>query len=83
VRDGRLTGVVTDGDLRRNMAGLMDRRPAEIATRTPRTIAPDALIGEAVAEMNAAKVISLCVVEPDGRLIGLIRLHDCLRAGVL
>ncbi|TVQ41345.1 MAG: CBS domain-containing protein, partial [Spirochaetaceae bacterium] len=44
---------------------------------------PEALVSEAVQAMNAAKVTSLCVVENGGRLVGLVRLHDCLRAGVV
>lgn len=83
VVDGRLTGVITDGDLRRNLDGLMTRRAADVATRSPRSIAPDALIAEAVRVMNGNKVNALCVVDGGGRLVGLIRLHDCLRAGVV
>jgi arabinose-5-phosphate isomerase len=83
VRDGWLTGVITDGDLRRNMAGLMDRRAADVATPRPRSIGPDALIAEAVRTMNAGTVTALCVVDPPGRLVGLVRLHDCLHAGVV
>ena len=81
--EGRLSGVITDGDLRRNLDGLMERRAADVATRNPRSIAPDALVSEAVRQMNQSKVNALCVVEADGRLVGLVRLHDCLRAGVV
>ena len=81
--DGRLTGVITDGDLRRHLDGLMERRAGDVATRNPRCIAPEALVSEAVQVMNAAKVTSLCVVAEGGRLVGLVRLHDCLRAGVV
>jgi len=80
---GRLTGVITDGDLRRHLDGLLDRRAGDVATRRPRCIAPDALVSEAVQAMNAAKVTALCVVEGGDRLVGLVRLHDCLRAGVV
>jgi arabinose-5-phosphate isomerase len=84
VVDGpRLTGIITDGDLRRNMDGLMDRRAGDVATRSPKTIAPDALVSEAVAVMNGKKVNALCVVDDTGELRGMIRLHDCLRAGVV
>ncbi|KIQ71390.1 KpsF/GutQ family sugar-phosphate isomerase [Wenxinia marina] len=79
--DGRLTGVVTDGDLRRNMAGLMERRPADIASRDPVTVAPSCLAPEALALMNARKVGAVVVVE-DGRPVGVLHLHDLLRAGV-
>lgn len=79
----RLTGIITDGDLRRNMDGLMTRRAADVATRNPKTIQPDALVSEAVALMQGKTVTALCVVDDAKQLKGLIRLHDCLRAGVI
>ncbi|SLN32960.1 Arabinose 5-phosphate isomerase KdsD [Aquimixticola soesokkakensis] len=80
--DHHLTGIVTDGDLRRNLSGLMDKTAGDIASTSPRTIAPDALIEEAVAQMNARKVSVLPVVDAAGVLAGAIHIHDCLRAGV-
>ena len=77
-----LVGSITDGDLRRHLVGLMDQKAGDVATKTPRTIAPDALASEALAVMNEHNISSLFVVEDDRRLIGLIRIHDCLRAGV-
>ena len=77
-----LRGIVTDGDLRRHMDGLMTRRAGDVATRAPKTIQGEALVSEAVQVMNSMKVTALCVVDGD-RLTGLIRLHDCLRAGVI
>jgi len=79
----RLTGIITDGDLRRNMDGLMTRLAGDVATRNPKTITPESLVSEAVAVMNAKKVTALCVVNDTESLSGLIRLHDCLRAGVV
>jgi arabinose-5-phosphate isomerase len=81
VEDGALKGVITDGDLRRNLDGLTGRSAGEVATPTPRSIAPDALLTEALAEMNAHKIGALMVTE-EGRLLGLIHIHDLLRAGV-
>ncbi|MBV6638456.1 MAG: KpsF/GutQ family sugar-phosphate isomerase, partial [Mameliella sp.] len=52
VEDGRLTGIITDGDLRRNMEGLMERRAGEVATRGPLVTAPDTLLIEALGIMN-------------------------------
>lgn len=78
---GRLVGVITDGDLRRHMAGLMDRRAGEVATHRPLTAPPGMLAVEAVALMNAKKITQLFVVE-DGRPVGVLHIHDCLRAGV-
>lgn len=81
VEGGHLRGVITDGDLRRNMAGLMDRTAGEVATRNPLTAPPGMLAAEAVALMNARKVTQLFVVD-DGRPVGVLHIHDCLRAGV-
>jgi arabinose-5-phosphate isomerase len=81
----RLIGVITDGDLRRHMnAGLLEQTARQIMTPQPRTIAADALAAEAVRIMNATGkgITSLFVVADDGRLIGLLHVHDCLRAGV-
>jgi arabinose-5-phosphate isomerase len=85
VEGGKLVGIVTDGDLRRHMSPELLRRTAgEIMTRKPRTIRPDALAAEALAQMNIndRPVTSLFVVERGGRPVGIIHVHDCLRAGV-
>ncbi|MGF1503051.1 MAG: SIS domain-containing protein [Paracoccaceae bacterium] len=81
---GRLTGIITDGDLRRNMSGLVERRAGEVATPAPLTIRPDRLAQEALSLMNARKVTCLFVTESDGPMppLGLLHLHDCLRAGI-
>lgn len=82
VENARLTGVITDGDLRRNLDHLMDRTAGEVATRTPRTINPDALLSEALGLMNTNKISALFVVDDTGTLQGLVQIHDALRAGV-
>lgn len=81
---GRLAGIVTDGDLRRHMDGLLSHKAAEVMTKSPRTIAPDALAQEAVALMNAKKITCLFVIDPNGNgaAEGLIHIHDCLRVGL-
>lgn len=80
--EGRLTGIVTDGDLRRHMApDLLARGVAEVMTRDPRTIAPDRLAAEALRVMSARKIAVLFAVE-DGRPVGVLHSHDCLRAGL-
>ncbi len=80
--DGVLQGVITDGDLRRHMSpGLLDLRAAEVMTRAPKTIGADALASEAVGLMNSNAITNLFVVE-DGRPVGILHIHDCLRAGV-
>jgi arabinose-5-phosphate isomerase len=80
--EGRLVGVVTDGDLRRHMApGLLAERAGAVMTLAPKTIRPGALAVEALGVMNDRAITSLFVTE-DGRPIGIVHIHDCLRAGV-
>ncbi|QQP92551.1 KpsF/GutQ family sugar-phosphate isomerase [Skermanella sp. TT6] len=80
--DGRLAGIITDGDLRRHMnPDLLGRPAASVMTADPKTIRPSALAGEALGIMNAMAITSLFVTD-DGRPVGIIHIHDCLRAGV-
>ena len=79
---GRLVGVITDGDLRRHMKGLLDMSAAAVMTRNPRTTAPELLAEEALAQMNERKITSLFVTETGGRPVGILHIHDCLRAGL-
>lgn len=82
---GALSGIITDGDLRRHMAGLLDLTAAEVMTRNPRTIGPSALAETAVALMNEKKITCLFVVDPaeSRAAVGILHIHDCLRAGVV
>ena len=82
---GDLVGIVTDGDLRRHMQGLLDRRVDEVMTRGPRTIATTALASEALGAMNARKITTLFATAPEAprRPAGILHVHDCLRAGVV
>jgi len=82
--DGSLSGIITDGDLRRNMDGLLSLSAEKVMTTNPTTINPDALAEEAVAIMNQRKITCLFVVDPDGpaQAQGLLHIHDCLRAGL-
>ena len=81
---GALTGIVTDGDLRRHMDGLLALTAGEVMTRNPRTVAPDALAEKAMAIMNDRKITCLFVLDPNdgGRAVGILHIHDLLRAGV-
>jgi arabinose-5-phosphate isomerase len=79
---GRLSGIITDGDLRRHMDGLLERTAAEVMTRDPRTIAPDALAEAALAQMQDRKITCLFAVRDD-RPAGILHIHDCLRAGIV
>ena len=82
VEDDQLIGVITDGDLRRHMgAQLFNRAAGDVMTVNPRTIRSRALAAEAVAVMNEVSITSLFVVE-NGEPIGILHIHDCLRAGV-
>ena len=81
---GRLLGVLTDGDLRRAMGpDLLSRTVQDVMNRAPRTIDADALAMEALRAMNGGPrpVTSLFVTEA-GRAVGLLHIHDLLRAGV-
>ena len=80
--DGLLRGIITDGDLRRNMGnGLLDRRAVEIMTPGPKTVTPDLMASAALEIINASAITALFVVE-SGRPVGIIHIHDLLRAGV-
>lgn len=81
---GALVGVITDGDLRRHMEGLLALTAADVMTAAPKTIAPDALAEQAVSVMNHRKITCLFVVDPaqGGAPQGLLHIHDCLRVGL-
>jgi len=82
---GRLVGIVTDGDLRRAMGpDLLSRRVGDLMTRSPRTIRADALAEEALHLMNARErpITSLFVVDESDRPLGILHVHDLLRAGM-
>jgi arabinose-5-phosphate isomerase len=79
---GLLVGIITDGDLRRAMSpDLLSRTAAEVMTASPRTIGAEALAAEALREMNQRRITALFVTEA-GRPVGIIHVHDLLRAGV-
>ncbi|MGE4328417.1 MAG: CBS domain-containing protein, partial [Pseudodonghicola sp.] len=81
---GALIGIITDGDLRRHMAGLLSQTAKDVMTANPTTIGPDALAEQAVAVMNRRKITCLFVVDPAGsrNAVGLLHIHDCLRVGL-
>ncbi len=78
----RLVGVISDGDLRRNMDGLLNQRAGGVATRTPRTVGADDLAAEAMAIMSANRITAVFAVDDQHHPVGLLHLHDCLRAGL-
>jgi arabinose-5-phosphate isomerase len=85
--EGTLSGLITDGDIRRHLSdGLMQKQASEIMTKTPRTANDGMLVAEAMAIMNDLKntfrkITALIVVDDANKPVGLLHLHDCLRAG--
>ena len=82
--NGTLKGIITDGDLRRHMDGLLGLTAGDVMTAAPKTISPDALAEEAVGQMNEREITCLFVVDPNGpaQPCGILHIHDCLRAGL-
>ncbi len=81
--DGRLAGIITDGDLRRHMGpDLVGRTTREIMTRNPKTTSPDTLASAALEMMNASRITALFVLK-DQRPVGVVHVHDFLRAGIV
>jgi arabinose-5-phosphate isomerase len=80
---GSVVGIVTDGDLRRHMRpDLMTALVDEVMTKNPKTIRKDLLASEALEILNASKITALIVTEA-GKPVGIVHLHDLLRAGVV
>jgi arabinose-5-phosphate isomerase len=86
-RDGRLAGVITDGDLRRLLRRgepVGTQTAAEVASRRPKTIGADAMAADALELMErAGPITSLVVVDPAGRPAGVVHMHDILRAKIV
>jgi arabinose-5-phosphate isomerase len=80
--DGRLMGIITDGDLRRHMRpDLLAAKVDDVMTRQPKTVSGDQLVSEALELLNSSKITAVIVVE-NGTPVGIVHLHDLLRAGV-
>jgi len=80
--DGALAGVITDGDLRRHMSkDLIDQRAGDVMTKGCVSARPSQIASEALAIMNERKITSLFCIE-EGKPVGIVHIHDCLRAGV-
>jgi arabinose-5-phosphate isomerase len=79
---GKLVGMITDGDLRRHMGpNLIKARAAEIMTRKPNTLPPNMLASAALEKFDALKRTQMFIVQ-GGKPVGIIHVHDLLRAGV-
>jgi arabinose-5-phosphate isomerase len=79
---GKLAGIITDGDLRRHMRpDLLEARVEDVMTASPKTISPGQLASEALEILNSSKITAL-MVEDAGKPVGIVHFHDLLRAGV-
>lgn len=82
-KEGRLVGMITDGDLRRHMsANIIEQPVSSVMTLNPKTVVPDILCVEALRLMNTKKITSLFVVDGENKPIGLLHVHSLLMAGV-
>jgi arabinose-5-phosphate isomerase len=82
-RSGKLIGIITDGDLRRHMSPkLLESTVDAVMTKDPKVVRPDQLASQALGMMNTAKV-GLLIVAEAGKPVGILRMHDILRAGMV
>jgi arabinose-5-phosphate isomerase len=85
-KDGRLAGIITDGDLRRQMGGasnVMELTAREVMTANPVAIPHTTIAVEALAMMEQRKITSIVVIDPDRRVEGVVHLHDLWRTGMV
>jgi arabinose-5-phosphate isomerase len=83
VEKGVLKGIITDGDLRRHMSNdMLHKKARDVMTRDPKTVRASALAEEAVNIMNTRSITTLFVCE-EGKPVGILHIHDCLRAGIV
>jgi arabinose-5-phosphate isomerase len=82
---GKLVGIVTDGDLRRHIgnSALFSLPAADVMTKSPKTVARNVLAAEAMRRMNDWKITSVFVVDETQKAVGILRMHDILRAGAI
>jgi arabinose-5-phosphate isomerase len=81
---GSLAGIITDGDLRRHIDGLFDRAAGEVMTPDPKTAPPGMLAAEALKRMTqTAPASTVLFVVDGGRPVGILHIHDLVRAGVI
>ena len=82
--DGRLQGIITDGDLRRHMDGLLESTAGQVMTLAPKTVPPGMLAAEALKRMSqTAPPSTVLFVVEDERPVGILHIHDLVRAGVI
>jgi arabinose-5-phosphate isomerase len=74
--EGRLAGVITDGDLRRHIEQGLDHPASDFMSSDPKTVEPDSLIDDALALFDEYRITTLFVVE-NGKPVGVVHIHDC------
>ncbi len=80
----QVTGIITDGDLRRHiMQDLLSQTALQVMTKNPIVTAAETLAVEAIAVMNKKSITSLLVLDEQKKVVGILHLHDCLRSGVV
>ena len=82
IQNNIVSGVIPDGDLRRHMNNLMDMSAEEIASPNPITIHQDTLAIKALSIMNDQKINAIIAVDNKNYPVGILHIHDCLRAGL-
>ena len=86
-KNGRISGILTDGDVRRGLgkwAGkLFELTAGEVMTKSPKTIAPEELAAKALSILEKYSITALVVPDEEGRPVGIIHLHDILRQGIV
>ena len=77
-----VTGIITDGDLRRHMsADLLKQRALDIMTKNFKSLSPDILAVDGLRFMNTHKITNIVILE-NKKIVGILNLHDCVRAGL-
>jgi len=86
-KNGRISGILTDGDVRRGLgewAGkLFELTAGEVMTKNPKTITPEELAAKALSILEQYSITALVVPDEEGRPVGIIHLHDILRQGIV
>jgi arabinose-5-phosphate isomerase len=83
---GRLVGIITDGDLRRQMmagTALLERRADEVMTRSPITVRPDTLAAETLHILEQRKITAVVAVDEEQKVLGVVHLHDLWHTGII
>jgi len=85
--EGRMAGVVTDGDLRRGLekwgGRLFKMTAGKVMTKNPKSISKEELAAKALSIMQSHSITALVVPDKDGKPVGIIHLHDILRQGIV